>query len=149
MHDDFMGMLSKIPTENPPEWVLLPDAVGDWARTVELAQIYLPIVRGLGYNVAVALQDGCEFDQVLDFDPQWVFVAGSTEWKECNIASSCEFFKPLGIRVHVGRVNTKRRLILCMSAGVDSCDGTTLNKFRDSTLPLVKHTLMQGCLHIR
>jgi len=149
MHCAYLGMLDKVSTQDrQPEWVLLPDAVADWSRTVELASLYLPLLRGRGLNVAIALQDGCDFAQVLDFSPDWVFVAGSTAWKESNIHAATEFFHPLGIRVHVGRVNTRRRLRLCQSAGVDSADGTTLNKFARETVGLVRDTLAQPCLRI-
>lgn len=146
MHCAWLGMLAKVPADIPPLWVLLPDAVADWPRTVELAELYAPVVRSHGWPVAIALQDGCDFDQVLEFAPDWVFLAGSTEWKERNIDAVCRFFQPLGICVHVGRVNTRRRIMLCQAAGVDSCDGTTLNKYRDATLPLVRDTLAQSCM---
>ena len=141
MHIAWLGMLNKIPSGNLPEWVLLPDAVGDWHRTVELAGLYLPTIRHRGLPVAIALQDGCDFEQVMDFVPGWVFVAGSTEWKEANIAPACRFFHDRGIKVHVGRVNTRKRLHLCQLAGADSCDGTTLNKFRDANLPTISKAL--------
>ena len=146
MHHAFLGMLNKIPADNPPLWVLLPDAVADWPRTVELAAMYLPLVRQRRLPVAIALQDGCNFEEVMGFAPDWVFVAGSTEWKEANILTACRFFHARGIKVHVGRVNTRRRLMLCQSAGADSADGTTLNKFLNATLPLIANTLRQPCL---
>lgn len=34
-----------------------------------------------------------------------------------------------GAYVHVGRVNTRARVRLCMAAGVDSADGTSGSKF--------------------
>jgi hypothetical protein len=148
MHTDYLNMLNRLPCDNPPKWVLLPDAVADWPRTRELASIYLPILRQRGYLVALALQDGCCFEEVLEISPDWVFVAGSTQWKEANILPICEFFKPRGIRVHVGRVNTKRRLVLCQSSGVDSVDGTTLNKFRNISLPVISSAMKQGCLQM-
>jgi hypothetical protein len=148
MHCAYLDMLSKVPPDNLPIFVLLPDAVADWDRTVELAGIYLPMIRQKGFRVAIALQDGCSFEQVMDYDPDWVFVAGSTEWKEDNIGPACEFFHARGIKVHVGRVNTRRRLRICQAAGVDSCDGTCLNKYMDANLSLIAETLKQPCLQI-
>lgn len=146
MHCDYLTMLSRLPADNPPLWVLLPDAVADWARTLEMARIYLPLLRGRGLRVALALQDGCLFAEAAEIEPDVVFVAGSTDWKLANIAPVCAFFRPLGIGVHVGRVNTARRLRWCQQAGAESADGTTLNKFRDKNLPRIARTLMQGCL---
>ncbi len=148
MHCAWLEMLDKIPADNPPMWILLPDAVADWPRTVELASLYLPVLRQRGLPVALALQDRCDFEQVADFSPNWVFVAGSTEWKEANMHAICDYFKPRGIPVHVGRVNTMRRIWLCMSAGADSCDGTTLNKFPEKNLPRLARALKQSCLLI-
>jgi hypothetical protein len=146
MHRDYMGMLDKIPQELPPDWVLLPDAVANWPRTMELAQLYLPYLRERNLPVAIALQDGCDFAQALDFAPDWVFVAGSTEWKIANIGAACRFFHPLGVRVHVGRINTMQRMRLAQAAGVDSVDGTTLNKFPAGNLHRIKGSLQQPCL---
>jgi hypothetical protein len=145
MDVQYREMLSKLPADNPPMWVLLPDVVADWKATVELGRIYLPILKQLCIPVAVALQDGCDFNEALQFDPDWVFVGGSTEWKLANVSRICQFFRPKGIKVHVGRVNTARRVRLCQSAGADSCDGTTLNKFCNKNLPRVSRELHQGC----
>lgn len=146
MHCEWLQMLGKVPADRPPLWVLLPDAVMDWPRTLELIGIYLPVVRAKGWPVAIALQNGCDFNEVLGFGPDWVFVGGDDDWKEANVGRACEFFHAHQVNVHCGRVNTARRIRLCQSAGVDSVDGTTLNKFRDATLPLVRDTLSQGCL---
>ena len=146
MHNLWVSMIVNINDKLPPEWVLLPDAVGNWPRTVELAKAYTPFVKLYGYKTAIALQDGCDFDEVLQFNPDWVFVGGTTEWKEQIIHSACEFFHARGIKVHVGRVNTVRRVKLCMSAGVDSVDGTTLNAFRDATLDRIANAIKQPSL---
>ena len=148
MHNDWLAMLKRIPAGNPPLWVLLPDAVGDWHRTMELCGLYLPLVRQKRYPVAVALQDGFSHRYVEEVHPEWVFVGGTTEWKEDNVHSICDWAHAEGMNVHVGRVNTRRRLMLCQSAGADSVDGTTLNKFTKATLPLISNTLAQGCLRI-
>ena len=146
MQEQWLLALNKLPPDNPPVWVLLPDAVADWPKTVELAGIYLPIVRQRGFNVAIALQDGCSFEQVMEYKPAWVFVAGSTQWKEDNIGNACTFFHAREINVHVGRVNTRRRMRICQAAAVDSCDGTCLNKYRNANLTLLAETLRQPCL---
>lgn len=60
MHEDWLKMLDKIPADHPPVWVLLPDAVADWPRTMELARLYLPIVRQRGGGIP--LQSHCRTD---------------------------------------------------------------------------------------
>jgi hypothetical protein len=141
MHDAYIHMLNRLPMGNNPLWVLLPDAVADWERTVELAKEYSPYLRRRALQVAIALQDGCDFNEALQFAPDCVFVAGSTEWKLQNILPACNFFKPMEISVHVGRVNSVERLCYCMRCGADSSDGTTLNKYVNTNLPRISNTL--------
>jgi hypothetical protein len=50
-----------------------------------------------------------------------VFLGGSTEWKLDAIAPWCAAFPG---RVHVGRVNTWERLVLCWRSGAIAVDGT-------------------------
>lgn len=147
MHDNWTRMLCKVKNKMPL-WVLLPDTVADWGRTVHLASNYVSTVRQKGFPVAIALQDGCNFKQVLDFSPDWVFVAGSDEWKDSNIAPACRYFHDMGIKVHVGRVNTMDRIKLCFEAGVDECDGTSLNRFTNKNSPQMARWLSKPCLPI-
>jgi hypothetical protein len=49
-----------------------------------------------------------------------VFVGGSFDWKWDNLLMWTRNFP----RVHVGRVNTEKRLWMAHEAGVESCDGT-------------------------
>ena len=151
MNYKYMSMLEKLnneQTRNLLLWVLSPDAVGDWESTIKLAKKYVPLLQSKGLPVAIALQDGCKFDEALAFSPDCVFVAGSTEWKLKNIKSVCNYFKPHGISVHVGRVNTRRRLIHCKSSGADSADGTVLNRFRNKNIRMIRNVLQQNCFQL-
>ena len=131
----WLKMLDKIPDDHPPIFSLLPDVVGDWPVTLERAHRYLPELRDRGIVAAVALQDGCGFEEALIPCVDWVFVGGSTAWKLANIRGACAFFQPLGIRVHVGRVNGRTRILHCRAAGADSCDGTGWGRFSNAELP--------------
>lgn len=81
--------------------------------------MYSPNLRQTGWPLAFAVQDGMTFDDV----PAdcVLFLGGSTEWKEAAIKPWCLRFPG---RVHVGRVNTWRRLMACYEAGAISVDGT-------------------------
>ncbi len=103
-----------------PLWVLVPDVVADREKTIERWSQFAGIVVAHGWRPAFALQDGMTFDDVPS-DDCMLFVGGSTEWKEAAIGPWCARFPG---RVHVGRVNTWRRLMLCYEAGVVSVDGT-------------------------
>ena len=103
-----------------PLWVLVPDVVQDRQKTIENWSRFAPTVRAHGWRPAFALQDGMTFDDVPSDDCVF-FVGGSTEWKEAAIGPWCKRFPG---RIHVGRVNTWRRLMLCYESGVVSVDGT-------------------------
>lgn len=145
MHAAYMKMIGTCHPDDPL-WVLLPDVVANWRATVDLGNLYLSILRLRGFRTCIALQDGCDFDEAREMGTDAVFVVGKTPWKEANIHAAREAFPDK--LVHVGRVNTARRLRICQSAGVDSVDGTTLNKYPVKTLPLIAKTLRQPCLHL-
>jgi hypothetical protein len=58
-----------------------------------------------------------------------VFVGGSTEWKLRTISEWARLARERGAYCHVGRVNTVRRIRLCLVAGVDSFDGSSATRF--------------------
>jgi hypothetical protein len=103
-----------------PLWSIVPDVVADRAATLAKWDTFAPLVRAYGFRPALAVQDGMTFDDVPDSDCV-LFLGGSTEWKEDAIGPWCDRFPG---RVHVGRVNTWRRLWKCYQAGAVSVDGT-------------------------
>lgn len=95
------------------------DMVANRNVTMQRWQQYFPIVKQFGFDAAFAVQDGMDPADVPP-DAAVVFVGGSTVWKWRTLRMWCESFK----RVHVGRVNSYRRLCQCHDAGAESCDGT-------------------------
>jgi hypothetical protein len=113
-----------------------PDVVGDAAATLERSAPWLPLLRVLGYKAALVAQDGLEH-----LDVPWdafdvLFIGGTTDWKlsPAVIALSAEA-KRQGKGVHVGRVNSHRRLNWAEAIGADSADGTYLAYGPDVNLP--------------
>ena len=102
-----------------PAWALVPDVVGDRLRTLRKWDLYRSRLARYGWPLAFAVQDGMVSSDV-PTDAQVVFVGGSTAWKWRTMAEWCRDFP----RVHVGRVNSWRRLWQCHDAGAASCDGT-------------------------
>ncbi len=122
-----------------------PDVVGDAAATLERSTPWLPRIRSLGYPVAFVLQDGS--DQT---PPPWgefdvLFIGGTTEFKLGEVARDyVAEAKRRGMFVHMGRVNSLKRLRYAEFIGVDSADGTVLTFGPDRRLPEVLgwvHTL--------
>jgi hypothetical protein len=109
----------------------LPDVVGDAVKTWERSAPYAETVRNLGFPVAIVLQDGLEHEPGIWSEllgiADAVFVGGSTEWKLGHAARRlCHQARHAGKHVHVGRVNSRKRL-LYVADFADSADGTYLN----------------------
>lgn len=103
-----------------PLWALVPDVVTDREATLEAWPRLSPVIASYGWRAGFAVQDGMTFDDVPD-DRCVLFLGGSTDWKLNAITPWCARFPG---RVHVARVNTWDRLLLCWRAGAVSVDGT-------------------------
>jgi hypothetical protein len=104
----------------PPMWALCPDVVGDWDATRREWDIWHPVLQGMGFTVALAVQDGATVDDVICMAPHVVFVGGTVEWKWHKVGEWAENFP----HVHVGRVNSLEQSFQCFKMGVRSIDGT-------------------------
>ena len=124
----FVRMLDGCPKDNPPIFVVVPDVVKCHDRTVALWNYYTPRLRGYGFPLAFAAQDGCT-PETVPADADWIFVGGSNGWK----SSMVEPFVATGRPVHVGRVNGIGFVRYCESVGVKSVDGTGFMRARGST----------------
>ena len=102
-----------------PEWVVVPDWVGDRERTLELWGEHVSAIAAFGVPLAFAVQDGMTPEDV-PAAADLVFVGGTTSWKWRNLKMWTKNFP----RVHVGRVNTYDLLWRADRAGAESCDGT-------------------------
>ena len=101
-----------------------PDVVGDAAATLERFVKYAPVIREYGYPVAFVTQDGLTLDAVPWAEFDVLFVGGTDQHKLRESWSFISEAKRLGKWVHVGRVNSARRLEQFSMA--DSADGTQL-----------------------
>lgn len=102
-----------------------PDVVGDAAATMERSRPVLPLIRVAGYPAALVGQDGLEALSVPWDELDWLFVGGTTAWKlgpaACRLAKEA---RRRGKGLHMGRVNSARRLLYARSLDCDSTDGT-------------------------
>ena len=101
-----------------------PDVVGDATATLERFRQYAPVIREYGYPVAFVTQDGLTMDMIPWDDFGVLFVGGTTEHKLYGAWDFIMEAKRRGKWVHIGRVNSAKRIELFWMA--DSCDGTTL-----------------------
>ena len=108
-------------------FAVAPDVVGDAWKSHLRAAPWLGRIRELGYPVAYVAQDGLERLPVPWADFDVLFIGGSTEWKLGRHARALAAeAKARGKRVHMGRVNSLKRLMYADAIGCDSVDGTFL-----------------------
>jgi hypothetical protein len=122
----FLAWLAKMPAESCL-FATAPDVVGDAAATLALSVPMFAPIRTAGYRVAFVAQDGLEDMAVPWDDFDALFIGGTTDWK---LGEACRVIvaeaKRRGMWVHMGRVNSLRRMRYAESIGCDSADGTVL-----------------------
>jgi hypothetical protein len=116
-------------------WMLAPDVPFDAAGTLELSRKWLAPIRELGVPAAFAAQDGCDVVGLPWDEFDALFLAGSTEWKIGPVAERlAREARDRGKWVHMGRVNSLRRLRIAEWFGCDTADGTYLKFGPDKNL---------------
>lgn len=110
-------------------WIVAPDVVADAAATLGRWSIWRERLAGM--PLAFVGQDGQEERQLPD-DAQAFFIGGSTAWKLSRAAADLAMeAKRRGWWVHMGRVNSRKRIHYAISAGCDSIDGSSASMFGD------------------
>jgi hypothetical protein len=117
-------------------FAVAPDVVGDAAATLRRSAPMLPRLREAGYPAALAAQNGLEHLSVPWNEFDVLFLGGDTDWKLGQQARRLSAdAKAHGKWVHMGRVNSRRRLQIAAHVGCDSADGTYLAHAPDRNLP--------------
>lgn len=130
----FRRLLRRIAGRKRLLWVACPDVVADAHGTLTLFEQWHEEVAAAG-PVAFVGQDGQE-----DLDMPWnrfdcLFVGGSTDWKLSRVAADLiAEARARGKWVHMGRVNTLRRLRTAFDLGCDSVDGSCFSRWADRWL---------------
>lgn len=133
----YMAMVERIAIEpTRPLFVTVPDVVADAVATMADWRRWVKILRPLGLPLAFVLQDGVECVGVPWDQCAAVFVGGSTAFKVGPVARAhVEKARHCGVWVHMGRVNTVRRLMYAQQIGCDSVDGSGFARFPDEMIP--------------
>lgn len=129
-------LTSQAPYADRARFAVAPDVVGDAWQTHLRAAPWLERIRSLGFPVAYVAQNGLEHLPVpwLDFD--CLFLGGDDAWKLGPAARALVAeAKGHGKWVHMGRVNSRKRLQYAAAIGCDSADGTYLTFGADKNLP--------------
>jgi len=107
------------------KFAVVPDAIGDHDATLLLFRAWIGTYRALGYPPAFVLQNGVTLVDVPWDSVDAVFVGGSTDFKYSDVVREItKEAKRRGKWVHMGRVNSARRIRYAQSIGCDSFDGS-------------------------
>lgn len=113
-------------------FAVAPDVPGSQTGTLRKSLPYLERIRGLGLPVALAAQNGWAPGSLPWNEFDVLFLGGDDGWKLGDQAMLASFeAKHHGKWVHMGRVNSAKRLRWAAECGCDSVDGTFL-RFGDN-----------------
>lgn len=131
----FSKMLGRICLDGQKEsckYIACPDVVGDSKTTMDRFYRWEPIIRSTGFPVALVAQDGL-YPRVVPWDSiDALFIGGTTEWKlSGDVDWLIDEAKQRHKWIHVGRVNSARRIRHFHEVGVDSIDGRSFSAWPD------------------
>lgn len=129
------------------DWVVMPDVVAGGRASLDFSLKWMRRVLDETNLGLLAVQDGLEERDVESLlgDRVGLFVGGSTDWKLSTLPRWGELGRRRGCWVHVGRVNSAKRIKACTAAGAWSFDGTSATRFA-KTLPKLEHARQQLAL---
>lgn len=104
-----------------------PDVVGNAELTRERSLPMLSRIRKCGFKAAYIIQDGEKIRSIPWDHLDAIFIGGSTEYKlSVEAAEIAKKAKKLNKWLHMGRVNSFKRIRYAKAIGCDSVDGTFL-----------------------
>ena len=117
-------------------WVAAPDVVCDAAATLDLFGLWRAEIVARGLPVALVAQNGLERMAVPWDHLDCLFVGGDDGFKDGKGAAwLCRAAKRRKKLVHVGRVNSERRVRIAADLQADTIDGTGISMAPDTNLP--------------
>jgi len=113
------------------EFIVVPDIVCGGLASLEFSREWMSRLKRFGRRLLVPVQDGMKVGDLSDMvsNSVGIFVGGSTEFKEGTASMWGRLCRSKGAYLHVGRVNTCRRIAICAEASADSFDGTSATVF--------------------
>lgn len=122
-------------------FVVAPDVVGDAMKTKSLWYNWLPTLKALKLPLAFVAQNG---QAALDLpeDATWLFIGGDDSFKLGDEGRECvRQAKERGMKVHMGRVNSLKRLRYAKALGCDTIDGTYVCFGKDKNTPKLSNMM--------
>ncbi|EIM98675.1 hypothetical protein WQE_22728 [Paraburkholderia hospita] len=113
------------------DWIVLPDIVQGGLASLEFSLRWKERLSGIPSQVLIAVQNGMQLEDVAPYlsPVVGIFIGGSTEWKEETAAAWGLLARRRNCHLHVGRVNSARRIRICAAAGANSFDGSGPSRF--------------------
>lgn len=131
----FLKILGKVRGAPGCLWVAAPDVVGDAAATLERFEKWEPVIREHGLPVAFVAQNGITAETTPWERLDCLFLGGDDAFKlGADVRELVAEAKRRGKLVHMGRVNSVKRLRYAFEIGCDSVDGTSWTKWADRWL---------------
>lgn len=129
------------------DWTVVPDIVAGGLASLELSLRWMPRVLNESPRALIAVQNGMEPSDVRPFlgTRVGIFVGGDTAWKLRTLATWGRLGRDTGCWVHVGRVNSAKRIHQCGVDGAHSFDGTSVTRFAKN-LGRLEHARQQLAL---
>ena len=106
-----------------PGWIVVPDVRLDAKATLKSWQEWEPQLRCYGVPLAFAMQNGMQVEDIPE-SANVLFIGGSDDWRYPRMAEFAQFARSTGRLIHVGRVNSIRRIQQLEALEIDSVDGT-------------------------
>lgn len=130
----FLGVVSLL--GEGAAFVVVPDIVCGGLDSLRLSESWLPRLDHLPGRLLIPVQNGMVPADVSHLlGPRvGIFVGGDTEWKLSTMPRWGVLARERGAHMHVGRVNSARRIRLCALAGAHSFDGSSASIY-SKTLP--------------
>jgi len=124
------------------DWVVIPDVLCDKDATLDQAERWIAILDGL--PLLIVAQDGMVEEDLEPFCRRGIgiFIGGSTEFKLSSIPWIAQLCIRHDVLCHVGRVNTVRRLDICVNGGAHSFDGSGMAIFEDTARLMTQRLVM-------
>lgn len=118
-------------------WVAAPDKVGDAKTTLEMFDLWEPVIRHkYSQPVALVAQDNLTASMVPWDRIDCLFVGGTDAWKlSPGSVDLCREAKTRGKLVHGGRCNSFVRIRAFMAMGADSFDGSQFHWWPNRYIP--------------
>jgi hypothetical protein len=116
-------------------WVTAPDVVADANATIARFVEWYPVLAAYNYPIAFVAQDGLTSEETPWDLIDCLFIGGSTNFKLGHAAwLLATEAKERGKLLHMGRVNSRQRIVYAKAIGADSIDGRTFSSFGDYDL---------------